>query len=229
MTSLSRHLQTLRQLATLPVAQLRFVKDIEPDNVLETYRNFTKPHPKFKFIQHKSWGAALIDFQECGSFEAYLDKIKGHNLGGYHARRARARGYLMTEIDRNRYVDDIHAINTSIEERQGRPMDAHYQLRQSSFERVPNFNYFGVLKEGKLMAYANLGLYGNFSALSQLMGCRNNDGIMHLLMVEIVARLMRERRVRYLMYDTYFGAQPGLRQFKTILGFSPYRAKYSLQ
>jgi hypothetical protein len=31
------------------------------------------------------------------------------------------------------------------------------------------------------------------------------------------------------MYDTFFGAQPGMRQFKTILGFKPYRAKYRLQ
>jgi hypothetical protein len=34
--------------------------------------------------------------------------------------------------------------------------------------------------------------------------------------------------MRYLMYDTFFGAQPGMRNFKTVLGFRPYRAKYSL-
>jgi hypothetical protein len=31
------------------------------------------------------------------------------------------------------------------------------------------------------------------------------------------------------MYDTYFGASPGLKAFKTMLGFQPYRAKYSIQ
>jgi glycosyltransferase involved in cell wall biosynthesis len=79
--------------------------------------------------------------------------------------------------------------------------------------------------DGKLMAYANIGRYGNFSAFSQLIGMRNNDGIMHLLMVDIVSRLIEQKQVRYVMYDTFFGAQPGLQQFKRILGFQPYRAR----
>jgi hypothetical protein len=34
---------------------------------------------------------------------------------------------------------------------------------------------------------------------------------------------------QYLMYDTYFGASSGLQNFKKMLGFQPYRAKYSIQ
>ncbi len=30
------------------------------------------------------------------------------------------------------------------------------------------------------------------------------------------------------MYDTWFGAQQGLRQFKRHVGFQPYRARYRL-
>ena len=52
---------------------------------------------------------------------------------------------------------------------------------------------------------------------------------MHLLVVEIVCQLIAQGQVDYLMYDTFFGAQPGMQQFKKILGFKPYRAKYSLQ
>jgi hypothetical protein len=62
-----------------------------------------------------------------------------------------------------------------------------------------------------------------------MMGIRNNDGIMHLLLSEAICRLIDGGKVRYVMYDTFFGAQPGLRNFKTILGFRPYRASYSLQ
>jgi hypothetical protein len=79
------------------------------------------------------------------------------------------------------------------------------------------------------VAYANLGLYGNFGGFSQLIGMRNNDGIMHLLIVEIIAQMIEQRQVRYVMYDTFFGAQPGMQTFKKILGFRPYRAKYTLQ
>lgn len=38
-----------------------------------------------------------------------------------------------------------------------------------------------------LVAYANLGLYGNFAGFSQLPGIHNNDGSMHLLVVEITS------------------------------------------
>jgi hypothetical protein len=31
------------------------------------------------------------------------------------------------------------------------------------------------------------------------------------------------------MYDTFFGAREGLQNFKRIVGFEPYRVRYSLQ
>jgi len=109
-------------------------------------------------------------------------------------------------------------------------MDDKYRQKQTHFDTLPHFRYYGVFNaEQRLVAYANMGYYGNFAAFSQLMGICNNDGIMHMMVVDIVAELLGEQQVRYLMYDTFFGAQPGLRSFKTILGFRPYRARYSLQ
>jgi hypothetical protein len=137
---------------------------------------------------------------------------------------------VFAEIERNDHVEAIHAINTSVEQRQGRPMDSAYLHKRERFERLANFRYYGVLDaDGRLVAYANLGMYGNFGAFSQLIGHRNNDGVMHLLVTETVCRLIDEGQLDYVMYDTFFGAQPGLRQFKTIHGFQPYRAKYLLQ
>jgi hypothetical protein len=52
---------------------------------------------------------------------------------------------------------------------------------------------------------------------------------MHMMVVDIVSELIGERRVRYLMYDTFFGAQSGMQTFKKILGFRPYRVRYALQ
>jgi hypothetical protein len=229
MKILLQHVATIKTLLRLPVARLEFDARIEPANVLSTYRYFTKRHLKYKIIQHKSWGAALIDLAQCDTRDKYFDRIKGKNCGAWHAKRARARGYVLAEIDRNRHVDAIHDIHTSVDERQGRPMDARYLEKQLRFDTLANFRYYGVLDaKGKLMAYATIGHYGNFSAFDQLIGYRNNDGIMHLLVSEIVARLIDEGQVRYVMYDTYFGALPGLRQFKTVLGFEPYRAQFRL-
>jgi hypothetical protein len=230
MNAILRHYDTLRQLLRLPVARLDFDSTIDPDDIRKTYRYYTRRHPRYKIIGNKTMGAALIDLGRYADAPAYLDDIQGKNRGAWHARRARSRGYVCTEIDRNAHIDAIHAINTSLDERQGRPMDQKYRDKATRFDRQDHFGYYGVFNaDGQLMAYANIGRYGNFSAFSQLIGMRNNDGIMHLLMVDIVSRLLEQKQVRYVMYDTFFGAQPGLQQFKRILGFQPYRVKYSLQ
>ncbi len=230
MKILRHYFDTLLQILRLPKARLLFQLQVEPDNVRSTYAAFTRRHPRYKIIRHKTVGAALIDLRQFGSRDAYLESIKARNCGAWHARRARARGYVFAEIERNDHVEAIHAINTSVEHRQGRPMDSAYTSKRERFERLPNFRYYGVLDaEGRLVAYANVGMYGNFAAFSQLIGHRNNDGIMHLLITEIVCRLIDEGQASYIMYDTFFGAHSGMRQFKTVNGFKPYRAKYLLQ
>jgi hypothetical protein len=230
MNVIQRHFATLRQIVTLPCADLHFDTRIDPDDIAATYRYFTKPHPRYRLIANKTIGTALIDLGRHADTGAYLDAIQGKNRGAWHAKRARTRGYVCQEIERNAFIDAIHAINTSQDSRQGRPMDRKYLDKVTHYPRQPHFEYYGVLNDaGQLVAYANIGRYGNFSAFAQLMGLRNNDGIMHLLVVDIVTRLIERGHVRYVMYDTFFGAQPGLQQFKRIVGFEPYRARYSLQ
>ena len=230
MDKILHNYKTLIQLFRLPVAHLQFHEHIHPEHIRATYRNYTKAHPRYKIIRHKTVGAALLDLDPLATPQHYLERIKGKNNGAWHAKRARARGYRVALIDSNRYIDDIHAINTALEQRQGRPMDAGYREKKLHFETLPHFRYYGLFNgEGKLVAYANLGIYGNFAGFAQLIGIRNNDGIMHLLVVDIVNELIEQKQVRYLMYDTFFGAHPGMRTFKTILGFQPYRARYSLQ
>ena len=230
MNSLLHKCTTLIEILRLPVARLSFHLHIDPDNIRSTYQNYTRPHPRYKVISHKTLGAALLDLHEFNTVEKYLECIKGKNCGAHHAKRARSRGYVFAEIDRSRHIDDIHAINTSQACRQGRPMEHNYREKTLHFDTLKHFRYYGILNpQGTLVAYGTMGMYGNFGGFSQLIGLRNNDGIMHLLIVEIVTRLIADAAVRYVMYDTFFGAQPGLRQFKTILGFRPYRARYQLQ
>ena len=213
----------------LPLAHLQFDMALAPAEVSATYSKFTRRHPRYRIIGNKTIGAALVDTEQFASSAQYRESIGERNWGGYFARRAQARGYQFVRIDRNRYVDDIHAINQSMPERQGRPMDAGYRDRVAHYTDCENFRYFGVLdRSGKLVAYCELGIYGNFALLSRLLGYRNNDGVMHFMIVEIVSLLISERNVRYAMYDTWFGASEGLKRFKTILGFKPYRVRYAL-
>lgn len=217
-------------IAKLPVARLEFCLQLNPDDVDKMHRYFTMRHPRYKVFQNKALGAALVDLTRYTTCQEYLDSIKGRNSGGHHAHKARTKGYRVAEIDRNDHVDEIHEINTSVEVRQGRPMDRAYQDKVTHYARARNHMHYGVFNSaGKLTAYGDLGRYGNFVAFNRLLGVRNNDGAMHLMITEIVSRLIDERSCRYLMYDTYFGAGQGLRMFKTMLGFQPYRAKYSIQ
>jgi hypothetical protein len=229
-SKLSQLLNLALDIGKLPVAHLEFRLDMNPDDVRRMHAHFTKRHPKFRIVQNKSLGAALVELKRYGSRDQYLDSIKGRNAGEHHARKARTRGYVVVEIDRNDFIDELYEINTSLDSRQGRPMDDAYREKITHYSPEKNYKYFGVLNpSGKLMAYSNLGFYGNFVAFDRLLGLRNNDGVMHLMVTEIVGQLIESRAYAYLMYDTYFGAGPGLQAFKRMLGFEPYRAKYSLQ
>jgi hypothetical protein len=232
--TLAHQCRLVLDIARLPVAKLCFDTSFNPDDVRETHRRFTSPHPKYKIFGHKQLGVALIDLRRLAGPADYLDHITGQNGAASHVAKARRRGYVMAEIDRNDYIDAIHDINISAPVRQGRPMDPGYREKELHYEPQRNFRYFGMLsKEGKLVAYSNVGRYGNFAAFSKLIGYRNNDGVMHLLISDIVSLLLTELRAgngpEFLMYDTFFGAQPGLRQFKSMLGFTPYRVRYSLR
>ena len=108
-------------------------------------------------------------------------------------------------------------------------MDPAYFEKPARYDNKPNFRYFGILNaEKRLVAYCNIATYGNFAATDRLLGYKNNDGTMYLLLVEIICRLIDDGQVQYFMYDTFLGAQEGLRNFKRRLGFQPYRVRYSL-
>ena len=228
-SKLSQLFALARDIIKLPVASLEFTLASNPEDVRFIYAHFTKRHPKYKLFQNKSLGAALVDLERYASRDEYLKSVKGRNSAEHHARKARGRGYKVVEIDRNEFIDDLYRINTSVEMRQGRPMEEAYHHKVLQYEQLRNYKYFGTLNSaGELMAYANLGFYGNFAAFERLLGVRNNDGAMHLMITEIICQLIESRRCRYIMYDTYFGASPGLKAFKNMFGFEPYRAKYSI-
>ncbi len=235
--NISDHFQRLRDglrllgvIRRLPRARLRFDTALNPELVRRTHRMFTMPHPRYRVVRNKSLGIALIDLRAYASGEAYLDSLRRRDYAGYHSRRARERGYTVAEIDRNDYIDDIHSINTSLDERQGRPMDPAYAARTERYDAADGLRHYGVLDQhGRLVAYGDVGVYGDFAATDRLLGYRNGDGIMYLLLADIACRLIDDGRLNYLMYDTYLGAQPGLQNFKKKLGFQPYRIRYSIQ
>lgn len=222
--------RVVAQLARLPVARLRFEQALHPQDILRAHAYFIRRHPRLKIFRNKTMGIALIDLAAFGGDVGnYLQTVNRKDHAGPKSRKATTRGYRLRPIDRNEHIDEIHAIHISCEERQGRPMDNTYLVKKTRYDNLPHGASYGVFDpDGRLAAYCSTLRYGNFVSTDQLMGYKNNDGIMHLLLLTIICRLIEESDVDYFMYDTFLGAQPGLREFKRRIGFRPYRARYEL-
>ena len=223
-------LSLLREVVRLPRLQITLhVLDRELGR--RVYHHHTRRHPRYRLIGNKTLGVGLIQLAEFEGVAEYLDSINGKNSAAYYARKALRRGYRISIIDRNEYVDDIFQINTSIEARQGQKMASAYQERQSEYPVQEDYRYFGVLDEtGRLHAYCWLLLAGEVATADTLLGHAEtlNDGTMYLLMTRIVEWLYEQGTTDYLMYDTFYGASDGLVMFKRKLGFRPYRVSWRL-
>lgn len=223
-------LRLIGDILRLPKARLHFDTALNPDLVPRAHRLFTKPHPRYRVVSNKSLGVALINLRAFANGQAYLHSLRQRGHAGYHSRRARERGYTVAEIDRNDYIDDIYQVNTSLEERQGRPMDPAYGVKTEHYDASDGLRHFGVLdKLGRLVAYGDVGIYGDFAALNRSLGLKNSDGVMYFLLADVACRLIDDGHLNYFMYDTYLGALPGLRNFKKKLGFQPYRIHYCIR
>ena len=225
--------QLIKEIIKLPKVTIRFTgyTDNSKENYLSTYRYFTKPH-RLKLFKNKTLGVALIDLTNFSNFDEYYKSINGKNSAAYYSRKALRRKYKFIEIDRNDFIDDIYEINTSKPIRQGRKMAKNYLIKVEKYKDEDNYRYFGVINDkGKLVAYCSIGFYGEFAVIVNLLGHAKylNDGIMYLMMVEfnkIMFNEYKEKGYKYIMYDTYFGANEGLKMFKRKLGYKPYKVEW---
>lgn len=216
-------------LIKLPKADLQFHSCISPCKIHALYALFNRPHARFRLIKNKTMGIALIDLSKFNSSMDYIATVKKKDYAAHRARQARNRGYTVRQINRNDHIDAIFRIHTSAEARQGRPMDPHYLTLQTEYDDSAPLRCFGVFhQDGRLMGYCSFGIYGNFGATDRLLGYKDKDGAMYLLLLEIICSLIDQRAADYFMYDTFLGAQEGLQSFKRRVGFQPYRVSYSI-
>ncbi len=230
---LKKGIELLKEIRSLPKREIAF-RDAEEKtlaNYKRTYQYFTKLH-RLKLFRNKTVGVALIDLNLYKNFEDYYKSVNGKNSSAYYARKATKREYKFIEIDRNRYIEDIYAINTSTPIRQGQKMSQSYLEKVEKYEDEPNYRYFGIVnREGKLVSYCNIAFYGEFSLVVSLLGHKEylNDGVMYLMMIELNKIIFNEYHLKgynYIMYDTFFGATEGLKKFKQKLGYKPYKVKW---
>lgn len=216
------------ELSRLPSVTVEMSGD---ERCRDLYASFTRRHPRWRLIQNKRWGVALLRIPD--QYDAYFKDPKRAHLRREFNRATRA-GFAFGPLDPHARLDEVMAINRSAEERQGRPMHPHY-LDEDRV--VDNFAHasdvYGVTDSaGVLRAYVCVRACGDVACVERLLGHADvlRQGVMWVLLVgvirEFVGRRQIDGRPTWLMYDTYFGASEGMRQFKRWIGCEPYRVRW---
>lgn len=197
------------------------------------YARFTEPHPRHPEYGTYQNGCSIIVLPK--TFEEYWAPMVGHHTD-HEVRRATKAGYRFEFVDRDRYRDDIYEINTSLEERQGRPMAERYTKPLEPYGPLQytcprhQLRTYGVLKGEHLVAYTWVILIGEMCLFSTILGHGEHlrFGIMRLLVTEALRDIMGIGETRYAMYATHDSGTEGLRFFKERLGFRPYWVNWQL-
>jgi hypothetical protein len=197
------------------------------------YTKFTTRAAKRPGVGAYQDGASLLVLPE--TYDAWWDAV------GYYTRRrvrkAEKAGFEFRVIERDDYLDDIFAINTSMEERQGRPMKDTYLQRPGPYGPMPAFGCprhrlaaFGVLREGHLYAYTWVFQVGEMCLFSTILGHGDHlaDGIMFQLIAGALRELIPTAGTRYAMYNMHQSGTDGLKFFKEQMGFAPYWVNWQL-
>jgi hypothetical protein len=192
----------------------------------EALRFFSRPHPRYRIVASKAFGAAMLPLDEFDDVDGYLATLR---YARRRVRRARRMGYTFGAFDPEERRSALLTIHTSLPERQGRAIGAAYLDPEAVYDKGPHLEYFGVSREGILVAYSQLRYAGEIVGLNRVMGHGDHldDGIMFLLVAGVVEHVKATRPdVHYVFYDMFFGASQGLRAFKTNLGFRPHYVRW---
>jgi hypothetical protein len=198
----------------------------------ELYDAFTRRHARWRVIQNKTWGVALLPIPE--SYDDYSQDAKQAHLRKMVRRASRA-GFTVTRVDPQQRLDEILSINRSTDERQGRRMHpAYFDEETVRHHAERSSETYGVSDAaGVLRAYFSLRMCGPVACGERILGHADflRHGIMYILVAEVVRELSRRRQATghpaWLYYDMFSGASPGMRQFKSWVGCEPYRVSWS--
>jgi hypothetical protein len=193
----------------------------------EVLRFFSRPHPRYRIVGNKTFGAALLPLDDFEDVEAYLADLR---YARRRVRRAARLGYAVHPFEPEERRSELLAIHTSLPQRQGRPIDDAYLDPAAQYETGPFMEYLGVFQDDALVAYSHLWYAGEIVGMNRVMGHGDHlaNGVMFLLMAGIVEHVKGTRPdIHYVFYDMFFGAAEGLREFKTHLGFRPHHVRWT--
>jgi hypothetical protein len=222
-----------------PELTISFLRADTPDPACtaladELYAKFTAPHPRRPEVGAYQDGASILVLPD--TFDEYWNGAAGYGTRR-KVRKAEKSGYTFAPIDRDQYLDDIFAINTSMPERQGREMKEAYRARPEPFGPLPDYGCprhqirtYGVLKDEHLVAYTWLYQVGEMCLFSTILGHGDHlaNGVMYLLVAETLKDVMDAAGTRYAMYNMHQSGTEGLRFFKEQMGFASHWVNWQL-
>ncbi|MEZ5857353.1 MAG: hypothetical protein R3D67_22455 [Hyphomicrobiaceae bacterium] len=196
------------------------------DVVKKFHRQSTRLHPKLPLIPFFKYGVATNRLP--ATYDAYFMAIEGS--ARRNIKKAMRNGYQFQRIDFNRHLADAGEIHRSTPVRQG-PMGAEYLTKDPdpvtdppSSRSIHDYVYYGVLKDGKLVAYGATLVAGEALFITTIFGHDGykSDAVVPLLIAGIAKEAYETYpNVKYYIYDKFFGASPTLRRFKKKFGFEP--------
>jgi hypothetical protein len=170
--------------------------------------------------EHYTTGVSILPLPS-----TFADWRAEHRTARKRADRAERLGYRFAEVDRAQFNDDIHAINTSKQERQGRPMSAG-DLQRHNHGSLPDYpcerhriHTYGVLECDRLRAYLSLYRIGDLGMVSMILGHGDHlaNDVMYLLAAGVIEDQTRHGGSLY--YNRHDSGTDGLRYYKERLGF----------
>jgi hypothetical protein len=200
--------------------------------VREFHHDLTRRHPKFPLIRHCEYGITLCPMTR--NFDDYFNAIESAARRNY--RKSLRLGYSFERIECQNYIDDIAAILRSTPVRQGRQMPEKYFTDGISAPRNPASNshlhdypYFGIVRDGKLYAYASCLIAGDICSIETIYGHADHqaDAIVPMLIIDMARAVVDQYpEVKYYSYGSYFGASETMQRFKRKFGFAPCRVRW---
>lgn len=193
--------------------------------------------------------SAIIPLRRHGRFEAYHRECGRYYKGNVIRDARKAEPRICKGFNTRTFVPDMHAIHTSSDVRQGRPMGpgyrlsiqemggsperyhepqappcrTHYALCFGIFDAIPGYTQGTVVTGERLLGYISLTRMGNLACYSRIIGHADHLqlGIMYRLHFEMMKILFEEDGLEYVMYGAMDSGTHGLRLWKQKVLFEP--------
>jgi hypothetical protein len=217
----------IKEIVKLPRVSIKL--SIEHEEGKRIFDSFTKRHPRIPIFANKAVGVAIIDLANYSTKAEYLSTVNGKNSAAYFSRKAEKCGYKVDAFNPNQHQQEILEIHFSNPDRQGKSLPENYKTEIQY--PINNYNkYYAAIINGKIVGYIWTIESGELVVMNRIMGHQDfmKDGLMYLLATEVIAaNIPHDKRPKYMMYDTFFGASEGLKMYKKRLGFNPFKVNWT--